>query len=96
MEIKDIKYGLFQNTCFKKQQHGSCKKSLLINLYKKSFPSIKLEQEHTSKQAVPITYTLGEKFFVAASFESLWDDSFYTVMRRFFPGSKKMQLIYFI
>ena len=35
-----------------------------------------MEKKHSSKQAVPITYTLGKNFFAAATFEGLRDVSF--------------------
>ena len=50
----------------------SAEKKLLvtINFYKKVFiPIITWNKNHSSKQAVPITYILEKKIFAAATFE---------------------------
>ena len=39
-------------------------------------PSYHKEQKHSSKQVVPITYTLEKRVFAAATFQGLWVVSF--------------------
>ena len=52
---------------------------ITINLYKKYYlPVITWNKKYSSKQAVPITYLPGKKFFAAATFEGLLDVSFQT------------------
>ena len=44
--------------------------------------SYHMEWKHSSKQAVPIIYTLEKKFFAAAAFEGLWVVSFQTEWKK--------------
>ena len=40
-----------------------------MNFYEKCLPVITWNKEHSSEQAVPVTYTLEKSLFVAATFK---------------------------
>ena len=52
------------------------------NLYKKNLQIIIQNKKNSSKQALPTTYTLVKMFFVATTFEALWDVSFQTEWKK--------------
>ena len=72
--VDSVKCGLFSKSCFKERNNMAVGKApkVMINFYKKQcLPVITRKKEHSSKQAVLITYTLVKKFFAAATFKGL-------------------------
>ena len=66
----------FRNTCFKEHNNMAVARNLWAT--KNSYKNNVFQLSHLSKQAVPIKYTRGKKFFAAASFEDLSEVSFQT------------------
>ena len=71
---ENVKYGPFSKHFLQRTQEHDGWKSLRSNdkLFKKQCLSVITQnKKHSSKQVIPITYTLGKRFVAAVTFEGL-------------------------